>query len=712
MLKLKILDKQFSIIAIALVIIMFVGTESVFTAQELKVGFIPGSDPTLEDQALELAEIEYEKIEAGDFNLDRLMEFDVIGIGMTAYDGNADLIANFNLLIEYVEMGGYLVTLDFQQDSSWNQNYLPHPITLLDPDLEDDIGVVLADHDIFNIPNEITEEHFGAGIWGAGDFMADGPEQVDSPWEPLVTDQQNNWPIVVGAAAGKGYVVFNSLQILQSITNLGSPEVVEVLHNFLFWRGPRGSRVKASSPKPKDGALHPETWANLSWAPGPLAVSHDIYVGDNFDDVNDGVEGTFVGNQTDTFIIVGFPGFPYSEGLVPGTTYYWRIDEVNDAEPNSPWKGSVWSFSIPPKTAYFPDPADGAASVSVDVELSWTTGFGAKLHTVYFGDNFDDVNNAIGGLPVGVTNYSPGPLEMAKTYYWRVDEFDVVETHKGHVWSFTTEGGVENPYPANGAVDITQTPVLTWTPGVYDASYEIFFGTDPGALGKKASGNLGSESYETGQLEWNTTYYWRVDEANNTNANSPWTGPLWSFTTANFLIIDDFESYNDLDPTDPASNRIFNAWIDGFGDPTNGSLVGYDNPPFAEQTIVHSGNQSMPMSYDNSAAGKSEATLTVTSNRDWTIKDVETLTIWFRGDSANAAEQMYVTLNGSARVNNDNPDAATITSWTPWNIELQKFTDQGVNLANVNSITLGLSSVTGGTGMMYFDDIRLHPPEQ
>ena len=189
------------------------------------------------------------------------------------------------------------------------------------------------------------------------------------------------------------------------------------------------------------------------------------------------------------------------------------------------------------------------------------------------------------------------------------------------------------------------------------------------SLELKGSGNLGSESYEPGQLEWDTTYYWRVDEANNANADSPWTGPLWSFTTANFLIIDDMEAYNDLAPDDPASNRIFNAWLDGFGDPTNGSLVGYDAPPFAEQSIVNSGLQSMPMAYDNTA-GKSEATLTLTSNRDWTVNGVDTLTIFFRGESSNAAETLYVALNGNARVDNDNPDAATITSWTQWNIDL------------------------------------------
>jgi len=465
----------------------------------------------------------------------------------------------------------------------------------------------------------------------------------------------------------------------------------------------------AFGPVPKDTALHEDTWINLSWWAGDFAASHDVYIGDNFDDVNAGVESTFQGNQTDTFFVVGFPGFPYPDGLVPGTTYYWRVDEVNEAEPNSPWKGEIWSFSIPPKTAYSPDPTDGAESVGVDDSLSWTPGYGAKLHYVYFGETFDEVDNATSGQVQGTNTYSPGSLKMAMTYYWRIDEFDSMDTYKGGVWSFTTEGAVTALTPINGAVDVTQTPVLTWVPGL-GATHEIYFGTDASALEKKASENLGSETYEPGQLEWNTTYYWRVDEANSANADSPWTGPTWSFTTANFLIIDDMEAYNDLDPAEEGSNRIFNAWIDGYDDPTNGSLVGYDNPPFAEQTIVHSGNQSMPMSYDNSTAGKSEATLTLTSNLDWTVKGVNTLTIWYRGSSSNAAEQMYVTLNGTARVDNDNPDAATLTKWTPWNIDLQKFADQGVNLSNVNSITLGLSSITGGTGTMYFDDIRLYPP--
>ena len=467
-----------------------------------------------------------------------------------------------------------------------------------------------------------------------------------------------------------------------------------------------------SRPSPEDGTLHMDTWVNLSWRAGDFAISHDVYLGDNFDDVDAGAENTFIGNQTDTFLVVGFPGFPYPDGLVTGTTYYWRIDEVNEAEPNSPWRGDIWSFSIPPKTAYFPDPVDGAESVGVDVRLSWAGGFGSKLHTVFFGENYNDVENATEGLPHGTTTYTPGTLKMAKTYYWRVDEFDIVETHKGDVWSFTTEGAVGNPGPANGAVDVTQTPVLTWTPGVFGASHEVYFGTDASSLEHKGSGNLGSESFDPGQLEWNTTYYWRIDEANNANADSPWTGPIWSFTTASFLIIDDFEYYNDLDEGEPGSNRIYLAWIDGFDNPAiNGSTVGHLDPPFAEQTIVHSGLQSMPMTCDN-AVGKSEATLTLTDKRDWTVNGVDTLTIWFRGSAANTAETLYVALNGNARVDHDNPDAALTGTWTEWNVGLQAFADQGVNLANVDSITLGLSSVTGSTGIMYFDDIRLYAPRQ
>ena len=122
----------------------------------------------------------------------------------------------------------------------------------------------------------------------------------------------------------------------------------------------------------------------------------------------------------------------------------------------------------------------------------------------------------------------------------------------------------------------------------------------------------------------------------------------------------------------------------------------------------------MPFWYDNSILMYSEVEKTLTYPRDWTENGVSTLSIWFRGNSDNVAETLYVALNGSAVVSHDNTNAAQIVSWTEWHIDLKAFAEQGVNLANVNTIALGLgnkkNAAAGGSGTMYFDDIRLYRP--
>jgi hypothetical protein len=622
-----------------------------------------------------------------------------------------------------------------------------------------------------------------------------------------------------------------------------------------------GGDPLAGSPAPADRAVHEDTWANLSWSPGAWAASHDVYLGTNQDDVTKGIGDTFIGNQDSTFLVVGFPGFTLPDGLVEGTTYYWRVDEVNDAHPDSPWTGEVWRFTIRPKTAWKPSPPDNARLVSPDADLSWNAGTGGKMHTVYFGETFEEVDAATGGSPQLERTYALDTLELGKTYYWRVDEFDGANTLKGDIWSFTTGdvsvGGIKGEYfnnldlvgppvlsriepgidynwggtapgpgvdpplysvrwtgmlnvpytetyifdanvysavrlwvddqliienwmahhmsieyqgridlevgmvpivmeisnvsgggygggdvmmaqlswsnpslekeiipqsallppvwagrptPANGAVDASQTPILGWSAGDNAASHDVYFGTDASALESK--GNQDSEIFDPGQLELATTYYWRVDEVNSANPDSPWTGEVWSFTTAALPVIDDFENYNDLDPAEPQSNNIFLTWIDGYDNPTvNGAIVGNEFPPYAEQNIVHSGRQSMPYSYDNTAGIISEATKTLTYPKDWTAGGANTLTLWFIGDVANAPEQMYVLLNGAAIVHHDNPDVAQIATWTPWNIPLQAFADQGADLTNVDSITIGFgykgSPQAGGAGRVLFDDVTL-----
>jgi hypothetical protein len=555
-----------------------------------------------------------------------------------------------------------------------------------------------------------------------------------------------------------------------------------------------GEFPTAYKPNPADGAMHPDTWVSLSWEPGTSAVSHDVYFGDNFDDVNEGTGDTFQGNQSMPFFVAGFPGYPYPDGLVFGTTYYWRVDEVNDTHPDSPWKGDVWSFTVPPKKAYSPVPADGAKFLGPDVKLNWAAGYGTKLHNVYFGDNFADVDAGTGGAakgPAVTPSFNIGTLEPGKTYYWRIDEFDGFETHKGDTWTFTTAGpggglradyykgmnfetlaltrtdpeinfnwgdpggpdpavGDDNfsarwtgeveaaftetytfyprtddgvrlyvdgqllvdrwvdrspaedkatidlvagntyslvmeyyengggavaelrwssprtpkqiipqaalslplkassPTPRSGSIDVKQTTDISWGAGDEAASHEVYFGTDEEAVRNattaspefKATKALGSESYDPGKLEWATTYYWRVDEINPANPDSPWIGNVWSFTTADFLIIDDFEGY------DAAANQIWFSWHDGLGygtpgvDPYfagngTGAAVGDESTPsFTEETIVHGGSQSMPLVFDNNKQGfskYSQAELTLTAPRDWTEGDVANLTLWFRG---------------------------------------------------------------------------------
>ena len=193
----------------------------------------------------------------------------------------------------------------------------------------------------------------------------------------------------------------------------------------------------AFGPDPRDGTMLEATTAILGWKAGDFAVSHDVYLGESFEEVSAATresQDLFVGSTTDTSQLVGVP-----EALTPGQTYYWRIDEVNDTNAESPWKGNVWSFWVRPAIAWDPTPADEVKFVHTEQDLSWEIGIGTLFHTVYFGESFDEVNDAVaGGFMTADATYDPGPLAADTTYYWRVDEFAGTVPLKGDVWSFTT----------------------------------------------------------------------------------------------------------------------------------------------------------------------------------------------------------------------------------------------------------------------------------
>jgi len=179
-----------------------------------------------------------------------------------------------------------------------------------------------------------------------------------------------------------------------------------------------------------------------------------------------------------------------------------------------------------------------------------------------------------------------------------------------------------------------------------------------------------------------------------------------------YLTVDDFESYNDLDPCDPESNRIFNTWLDGYENPSvNGAVVGYLNPPFTEHEIVHGGTQSMPYLY-NTFFKFSKAERLLNPSQDWTKEGEGVLSLWFHGNASNTPAPMSVVLNGGSAVYHDNANAVRIDTWTEWAIDLQAFT--GVDLTHIDSIAICFgyqnNLQAGGTGRVFFDDIRLCGP--
>jgi len=201
--------------------------------------------------------------------------------------------------------------------------------------------------------------------------------------------------------------------------------------------------------------------------------------------------------------------------------------------------------------------------------------------------------------------------------------------------------------PADRATGVRRDPTLSWVSGVFAATHDVYFGTDFDVVNDAVRGNdpLGvlvsqdqsANAYEPGILEFNATYYWRVDEVNDAHPDKLWKGNIWSFTVGNFLVVDDFEDYNDV------SNRIYETWGDYFINNT-GMTVGHFEPPFAEQSVVHSGSQSLYMRYDNDGTVNestnyvqegtllySETERQWTDPQDWTREGVESLTLWFRG---------------------------------------------------------------------------------
>jgi hypothetical protein len=200
-----------------------------------------------------------------------------------------------------------------------------------------------------------------------------------------------------------------------------------------------------------------------------------------------------------------------------------------------------------------------------------------------------------------------------------------------------------NPQPADGATDVPLDASLSWDAGIYADKHDLYFGTDFNDVNEATPADPRGVLHEGLQgtdvtwrcrclFDYGQTYYWRVDEVNDLHPDGPWKGDVWSFTTANFLIVDDFESYTDVKP-----GRVFDTWTDGWEVAENGAVVGYANPDldagqhYAETTNFHTGRQAMPFFYDNDHKYSQAYRLLSDGASDWTRQGVDSLSLWFRG---------------------------------------------------------------------------------
>ncbi len=521
----------------------------------------------------------------------------------------------------------------------------------------------------------------------------------------------------------------------------------------------------ATSPNPGNGQVDVPCDAVLRWAPGGSAKAHDVYFGTAFADVNTAGRTSPKG----VLVSQGQEAATYDPGrLAFGQTYYWRVDEVNAPPGSVIGKGSVWSFTVesygypiknvtatassaqegmgPERTV------DGSGLNSLDqhstepkdmwlsggVKPNWIRyefdktyelgemrvwnsnqmiepfmGFGAKNVKVEY-----SVDSVSWTEPLSVPEFARATGTPAYTANTTVKFGGVLAKYVkltiNSTWGTTPQSGLSEvrflyfpvqarePQPALAATGVGLDVILNWRPGRKAASHRVYFGMDKQAVtdGTATAQTVADHTFSPSGLLLSTTYYWRVDEVNEAAATKSWAGEVWSFTTADSVVVEDFESY-----TDNEGSRIYETWVDGFGSSNNGSQVGNTTAPFAGQTIVHGGRQSMPLTYSNSGAiALSEAVRTFATPQNWTAGGIKNLSLYFQGVAGNTG-QLYLKINTTKVLYSGAAGDLAKPAWTLWNIDLSAL---GGSLASVSKLTIGIEG-SGAKGVVYIDDIRLSP---
>ena len=538
-----------------------------------------------------------------------------------------------------------------------------------------------------------------------------------------------------------------------------------------------------SEPDPVDGKTDVPRDVVLGWKTGTGADKHDVYFGDNFDNVNQATttvdpSGVYQG-RIDPNI------YTHTERLEFGRIYYWRIDEV-EADGTTIHKGDVWSFTAelfayaieniiaeassseegkgPENTvngsglddsgllhsnegvnAMWLSSRDGTQPTWIEYEFERAY----KLHKMWVWNSNDSLEPLVGfgfkdvtiEYSVNGTDYATlgtahefaqGPGASGYAYNTTVD-FGGVAAKYVRLTANSNWGGIFNQYgfsevrffhipvsarepsPDSGATDVDVNVTLGWQAGREAARHNVYLSTDEQAVidGNAPVNTVTDASYSPLPLDLGRTYYWRIDEVNETETPTTWQGDIWNLSTQEYRVVDDFESYNEIPAGEEGSNLVYLAWIDGFDNPSvNGSTMGHAVAfePSMESVTVYDGKQSAPLYYDNTTAGYSEATVNVANlqvGQDWAKHGIKALTLHFFGDPNNNVQQMYVKINGSKVTYDGEAENLKRIGWQMWYIDL---TSTGVSLSNVTELSIGLERIgaVGGQGVVYLDGIRLY----
>ena len=193
-----------------------------------------------------------------------------------------------------------------------------------------------------------------------------------------------------------------------------------------------------------------------------------------------------------------------------------------------------------PNTPSDPDPDDEETDVELEPTLTWDgedpDWFDFVYYDVYFEKNNSDPE--LVAEDITETEYTPdGPLDFESTYYWKiVAEDEHGKTATGPVWEFTTRGNEPpnepyNPDPEDGETDVSIFKTLSWAGGDPDGDktyYDVYFeaeNPDPELVSEDQT----SRSYDPGQLDYETTYYWKIVAEDIFGEIVE--GPVWSFVT-------------------------------------------------------------------------------------------------------------------------------------------------------------------------------------